>query len=454
MYDLSSKFNTFYTKHVVLSRQEKSRLFKLKNLNLDRLKDGLKEYNEENKKNYEIVDTVIQGSVAMSTVVQNESNDYDIDVAIIFDKDNLPEGTTATKNIVVNALKKKCTQFKEPPTAKTNCVRIVYEEGYHIDFAIYRRFKDENDEYQYEHCGSEWRPRDPRSITRWFINENKAKNYNLRVIARLLKMFCKSREKWEMPGGLVQSVLLNECFQNDLRIDEIFYSTLTAVRDRLTINKEVHNPTDEEQSLKLIQKDDVRLDNLEKRLTTYLGKLDILFDKDCTTKQAIEAWKEFFNHSYWEEQLEQAKETNTTVSKSYASIESRLYNESEEFIEYMFPVNIQYFLSLECRVTHDGFQPYYLNEWLRKGWNLPTSRQLDFYIQNNHVPKPYQVYWKVKNRGDVAKAKNCVRGQIIKTNSETHKECTSFKGEHFVECYIIKKGVCVARAKIDVPIEV
>lgn len=453
MYDVSSKFNTFYKHYVVLPKHQKNRLFQLKDLNINRLKEGLKEYNEENKTDYKTVETVVQGSVAMSTVVQNESNDYDIDVAIVFDRNNLPDGTTATKNIVVNALKKKCKQFNVEPEAKTNCVRIVYQEGYHIDFAIYRRFINQNGEYQYEHCGSEWRPRDPRAITKWFIDENKRKNYKLRVVARLLKMFCKSRAEWVMPGGLVQSVLANECFQADERIDKMFYNTLTTIRDRLISNKEVNNPVDEDQSLKLIKKDDVRLKRLETRLVTYLNKLDVLFDEGCTEKQAIEAWKEFFNHSYWEEQLEQARETNAVVKQSYFHTEDVLYDESEEFIEYMFPVNIQYDLSLECRVTQDGFRTMYLSELLRKGMRLPSRKRLDFYIQNNPVPKPHQIYWKVKNRGYEAKRRNCIRGQIVKTNLETQRERTNFRGKHFVECYIVKNGVCVARAKIDVPIE-
>ena len=33
-----------------------------------------------------MVETCVQGSVAMSTVVQNEDHDYDIDVAVVFDK--------------------------------------------------------------------------------------------------------------------------------------------------------------------------------------------------------------------------------------------------------------------------------------------------------------------------------------------------------------------------------
>ena len=42
MYDLSSKFNTFYTSYVVLSQDEQNNLHNKKDLNVQRLKDGLK----------------------------------------------------------------------------------------------------------------------------------------------------------------------------------------------------------------------------------------------------------------------------------------------------------------------------------------------------------------------------------------------------------------------------
>ena len=35
----------------------------------------------------------------------------------------------------------------------------------------------------------------------------------------------------------------------------------------------------------------------------------------------------------------------------------------------------------------------------------------------------------------------------------SHIETKNFKSEHFVEAYIIKDGVCVAKDIIDVPIE-
>ena len=99
MYDLSSKFVSFYNDHVVLPQTEQTNLHSKKDLNIQRLKDGLKEYNEENNTAYSIVETCVQGSVAMSTVVQNEDGDYDIDVAVVFNKSSLGEkGAQATRN--------------------------------------------------------------------------------------------------------------------------------------------------------------------------------------------------------------------------------------------------------------------------------------------------------------------------------------------------------------------
>jgi hypothetical protein len=44
MYDLSSKFNMFYSSYVVLPQADQDELYRKKDLNVQRLKDGLKEY--------------------------------------------------------------------------------------------------------------------------------------------------------------------------------------------------------------------------------------------------------------------------------------------------------------------------------------------------------------------------------------------------------------------------
>jgi hypothetical protein len=81
------------------------------------------------------------------------------------------------------------------------------------------------------------------------------------------------------------------------------------------------------------------------------------------------------------------------------------------------------------------------------------NKSLRFYIDKIDVPPPFAVKWKVTNRGEQAIKRDCIRGQIIDDmGSFERKESTTFKGSHFVECYIIKNNEVVARDTIDVPI--
>lgn len=57
-----------------------------------------------------------------------------------------------------------------------------------------------------------------------------------------------------------------------------------------------------------------------------------------------------------------------------------------------------------------------------------------------------------KNEGEVAKKRNMIRGQIYQTDRDTQEEHTDFRGDHYVEAYIIKDDICVAKGRIDVPI--
>lgn len=460
MYDLSSDFKKFYYNEVVLPKEETKNLREKKKLNIQRLEDGLKEYNEENNTSYAIAETLEQGSVAMATVTQNQKNDYDIDVAIVFDDVNLNGlGYRAVKNMVVEALKKKCTNFKTPPEALSNCVRIVYSDNYHIDFAIYRRIKNDDGSYKYEHAGAEqWNSRDPRAINNWFKDEIKIHGEKLRQAVRLSKMFCKSRESWKMPGGLIQSVLCEEKIQSYSRMDEMFYYTMKEVQKRLELNKEVNNPTDTSLSLLLNNKDRTKMDNLCNRLNEKLNKLDILFNNECTKKQAIEAWYEFFNHSYWtyneETQNRAYSLTEEVLMKSYDS-SSLEFDDTEEYIENIMPVNKRYHIKLDCKVKDSNGTMIKLSNLNDRGKRVPLDRNLEFYLDENRVPKPYKVYWKVKNNGIEAIKHKCIRGQIFEGHGaipEVMKEESSFGGEHYVECYIVQNGICVAMDRIDVPI--
>ncbi len=444
MYDLSKEFNDFYTNYVVLSSETQDDLRSKKRLNLKRLNDGLSEYNEEKDSSYKVLENKEQGSIAMATVVQNDSHDYDIDVAIVFDEDNIGDdtGTTTIKHVVVDALKRKCKQFNTEPEQKTNCVRIQYSDGYHIDFAIYKKADD-----TYYHAGSEWHKRDPMAINNWFSDEVKSKGEKLRQVVRLSKMFCKSRNSWCMPGGLIQSVLCVECFEDYDRLDECFYYTMLNVLNRLETSIEVYNPTDASQSLLLVQDDREKMENWKTRLSEKLSKLDTIKKSDCTKKQAFDCWHTFFNHDFWQYVNESETNNYANIMKNYSPAPG------EEFIEEKYPVDICYNAKIDCNIETNGFKAILLSAFLRTGKWLPHNRDLTFYCDTN-TPKPYDVLWKIRNVGPEAEKRMMTRGEIIKSNREhnRHYERTDFYGPHFVECYIIKNNICVAKARISVPI--
>ncbi len=136
---------------------------------------------------------------------------------------------------------------------------------------------------------------------------------------------------------------------------------------------------------------------------------------------------------------------------SCESVSISYFNNTEEFIENKYIIDIQYDLSIECIVEQNGFRPTLLS----KIGLLKSKKNLEFYIDKCDVPKPYEVLWKVRNVGKEAIKRDCIRGQIVRSeNKERKREPAVFSGPHYVECYIIKNGTCVARDRIDVPIKI
>ena len=157
MFDVSNQFEHFYRYHVVLPKESQNELHSKKKINIKRLQSGLDQYNKEHSTNYQLIESAVQGSVAMSTVVQNDSNDYDIDVGIVFDYEVMKDvGAQISRNIVADALQRETAQFNTQPEVKTSCVRVRYADGYHIDFAIYRKQQpSEWDNQKYYHAGAD-----------------------------------------------------------------------------------------------------------------------------------------------------------------------------------------------------------------------------------------------------------------------------------------------------------
>lgn len=132
---------------------------------------------------------------------------------------------------------------------------------------------------------------------------------------------------------------------------------------------------------------------------------------------------------------------------------SRAFRDTEQFIEDLYPVDITGSVDIDCEVTQNGWRPTKLREMLRTRAPLKADRSLKFIVTGCSVEPPYTLKWKVLNRGPEAERRNMVRGQIIDSSRPNNRvEHSNFRGDHVVECFVVKDGIVVARDRIDVPI--
>lgn len=434
MYDMTADFQRFYDLHVRLGDTRRQNLAEKRDLNLKRLNEGL---DDLGKPHYS--SSRNQGGYAMHTLNQphpHGADDYDIDVAVIFRKEDLPEAPLLARQRVRDALQKRCGQFADVPEARTNAVTIWYAEGYHIDFAVYRTYTDAAGRTVMEHASTEWKERSPSAVTDWYLDQvtklspvasgsvpyaSSVQEGQFRRVTRWTKYYCRSRSGWSLPGGMIVSALLAEgCYRADAeRDDRALYDTLVALKNRLSYSTKVYSPID---GSDLTAKTEVenQVKRLHTYLTTHLPKLDILFDQSaCTRQKARSAWNWIFKHAFWSDEEKQA---SNTLAESRA-------------------LALPFTVAIRCELSRkEGERPYGLypsaSSLLRKGIGLYFS------IEATNVPQPYEVKWTVTNEGD--EATSAEQKEWSKAGP-TVSTSTAFKGRQRMTCKVMRNGTVLAQ---------
>ncbi len=313
MFDCSSEISGFYKNYVRLSKAQVDKLAAYREANKTRVENGLKKADNPLPLRH-----INQGSYAMRTINQHPANDYDIDVGVVFNKDDLkgPQGADKTaldaRKMVCDAAQDK--KFKKPPEIRNNCVRVYYNEGHHVDMPIYREYEDDNGNTVIELASADWKASDPEAVTKWFNQSvidqspDETNGRQMRRIVRLLKFWCKSRDSWNMPTGFIISKLVNECYvaAKD-RDDQSLYDTMVRIRNRMMISLDVYHPILVGE--KISEGKEAAMQSLKDHLDTAIDNLAVLFEKECTRQTALKAWQKFFNHSYFSEALKSESAT-------------------------------------------------------------------------------------------------------------------------------------------------
>lgn len=336
---------------------------------------------------------------------------------------------------------KRCLQVRYPKTKLSGDGQVVVVEFDKFRVEVLPAFynaKDDSYTYGDTHDGGSWPTCKPRHEIGAVNARNKTSNRNLKRVCKMLRAWKDTRGA-PMSGMLIDTLAYN-FFKGNTDFDSTSYASYPVlVRDVFTFLANLPS-----QDYWLAPGSNQRVSssgNFQRKAKKAAATCQEALDAD-TDKQKEKLWREVFGTRFF---------PAMAVTKSYQ--QSATFRQTEEFIEDKFPLDIRYDLDIDCDVSRDGQNESRIRWLEKKFFWLQLNRRLRFYVVSCDVPKPFQVLWKVRNVGQLAESNNQIRGDIIADSGHLEKvERTSFQGSHFVECYVIKDGYCMARDRIDVPI--
>jgi len=93
-------------------------------------------------------------------------------------------------------------------------------------------------------------------------------------------------------------------------------------------------------------------------------------------------------------------------------------------------------------------------ECKNSGRSLIKNIHLKFYIKKTDIETPYEVKWRVVNTGAEARIARDLRGKMEDDSGDKIKiEHTKYKGTHYMDCFAIKDGFCIAKDRFFINIK-
>ena len=383
-----------------------------------------KYYDNSTTENYLIV-----GSMGRNTSIKGES---DIDVIYelpdeVFERfdDYESNGQSQLLNEIRDTLKEK---YPSTDIKGDGQVVVISFTKYKIE--LVPGFKQEDNSYKYPdtHDSGSWK------ITKPIPEIEEANNMisntsTYRDICQMIRE-CKANNGVTMCGLLIDTLIkdfLDDNSEYKWKSKDDYYNLLKSVFKFLSEQDE------------------------DRKQWNAMGSNQIIENKNFNfIKKSKKAYNKLSNSTDESSTLRELFGSRFPISEQSANEYG--HSDGEQFIEEIYPVYIMYSLKIDCEITQNGFRTGLLSEFIKKKFMIKQNRKLKFMIVENDIPKPYEIYWKVRNVGYEAIRRNCIRGQI-KKGVEYLSESTNFYGPHYVECYIIKDGICVARDKISVSID-
>jgi len=276
--------------------------------------------------------------------------------------------------------------------------------------------------------GGSWESFDVRAEMQSIQDSNKLTNGITRKLIRIIKRWSKYTKTVTIKSYRIEELCVS--FLSTYNLDGILWSVLVkdffkwlgSVNDEDVTNNSTQINTAINRSTKAVQ-----------------------LNADGNTDDACKEWQKVFG-----------KRTFPAASADLVKA-FMLYleqpSDKEMFIEDIVPVRINPATSISISAHFVGpkIPAHPFAAYIRGRSPVPKRQSIRFSAQITGVDN-FDLKWKVRNFGDEAAIANGLRGEIKSGAGLILEENTLYEGMHYVECYVIKGGVCVARMIHWVPI--
>lgn len=411
-----------------------------------------------------LLDAIRAGSWAHRTIIRPVNSDYgfDADVLLLLE----PQKTWQPKDYIeqLYSTLRGIDEYEDRAHRKTRCVRIEYAPDFHIDVVPYLDLGEQTfitNRATPEDTGR-LEPSNPERFTEWLDERQRVTNGNFVKVVRLLKYLrdfkgtfsCKSIILATLLGERVD--IVGDAVGGDLQADvpTALARLLRRLADYLPVAyPEILDPAGTGEDFAARYEDTWNYDNFRSCIRRYADQLDAAL-AETDRNESLKLWRSVLGESFGSELVQKAATPSQFSASERYSGES--FIDQEPFSK---PVHLNkaYRARITCRVLgySDGRAPmlrrgFRAFELAKSGNQVRKNRSLKF-IATTNVPSPYELYWKVRNGGPEAANVSQLRGEIKMDHGDHAKiERTSYKGRHYVECYIVKDGAVVATDRQDV----
>lgn len=396
------------------------------------------------------VDVIPQGSYAHRTIIKPVgTREYDADILLALNDNPAwgPADYTHELRRVFNA----SSTYAGMAHKRTRCVYIDYANEFHVDIVPYVVQRGSITDNKGGLLGTgAWQRSCPEKFTEWLEGKYRISNEHLAPTLRLFKYLRDFKTTFAIKS-IILTILVGEQVTDlrattgpgypdlpttfvrvleDLDLYLRLHPTLPAIPDPALSGQDFRDRWDQDGYA-----------NFAKWVTYYAQKsraaLDAYIAGDNVTSLAL--WQGMFGTGFV---------VPAPLTKAAAVMASGGgLAPAEEFIDQT--AGIKWRLTdtvrLVGRVRGVGVRKAY--DLPSRGDQVAKGRTIDFRLEDCTVTGPYEVFWKVRNRGEEAVAAQQLRGKLERTGTAAKEEHTKYVGRHYVDVYLVQNGYCVATSR-------